>query len=238
MKCRVITLMIVLLVTVSALLSACGNDTKKESSTPTEAVKATEKQVIEDGVSFVLQPAADSDPEIGADTLNEIKVILERRLLGCEFSVDVDEDKKQFIVTVSEDDAEDVDIEALLTPVGRMTIQNTDGDVLMDNTDVASAEAYPDTSMGEDHIQFVIKLTFTEEGAEKFAALTKKYMNQETRFYIDDKLVSSPVVQMEITDGEAIIAGDLTIDEADRIAAQINADPLPFPLEVVESGGE
>ena len=77
----------------------------------------------------------------------------------------------------------------------------------------------------------VIVLEFTAEGTEKFKSLTERYTNKIISIWLDDVMLAAPTVQAPITDGQAIVSGDFTIEEATKIANQINSGTLPYPLE-------
>ena len=51
---------------------------------------------------------------------------------------------------------------------------------------------------------------------------------------LDDEVVSAPVVNAEITDGNAMITGNFTPEEAERTASLIRAGSLPFNLNVLK----
>jgi preprotein translocase subunit SecD len=50
--------------------------------------------------------------------------------------------------------------------------------------------------------------------------------------FLDGQLVSAPVVQEKISQGEAVISGDFTIETANQLAIQLNAGALPVPITV------
>ncbi len=78
-----------------------------------------------------------------------------------------------------------------------------------------------------------VSLQFNKEGAKIFADLTKKNLNKTIAIYIDNEMVTSPVVRAEITDGKAEISGDYKIDEAKKLAKRLNEGALPVPIELV-----
>ena len=78
-----------------------------------------------------------------------------------------------------------------------------------------------------------VSLQFNKEGAKIFADLTKRNLNKTIAIYIDNELVTSPVVKTEITDGKAEISGDYKLDEAKKLAKRLNEGALPVPIELV-----
>ncbi|MFC1756365.1 protein translocase subunit SecD [Patescibacteria group bacterium] len=78
-----------------------------------------------------------------------------------------------------------------------------------------------------------VSLKFDGEGTKVFAELTKENMGKTIAIYLDGSIISAPVVQAEITNGEAVITGNFTIDEAKKLSRRLNEGALPVPLELV-----
>jgi len=90
-------------------------------------------------------------------------------------------------------------------------------EVLIDNTDISSAEAT------EWEGEYVVDLTFTEPGREKLARVTGQHITERMGMVVDGRLLSAPRINAAITQGRAVIVGALTEEEAKRIAAGIQA---------------
>lgn len=115
------------------------------------------------------------------------------------------------------------------TPVGE-----TESTVLMDGSDVKSAEAkYGQMNSGSPAMHYIV-LEFTDEGTKRFAEVTRKYKGQAISIWMDDIMISAPTVNDEITDGKAIISGDFTEQTAKELADNINFGALPYPLEITD----
>lgn len=80
----------------------------------------------------------------------------------------------------------------------------------------------------------VVSIQFNPDGAAKFAELTKKNLGKPIAIFLDNQLITAPVVQNEIVGGQAVISGDFTIDDAKRLSIQLNAGALPVPITLVE----
>lgn len=78
-----------------------------------------------------------------------------------------------------------------------------------------------------------VSLTFNAEGKELFAQITRDNVNKTIAIYLDGQIISAPVVQQEIANGEAVISGDFTLDEAKDLAQRLNAGALPVPVELI-----
>jgi preprotein translocase subunit SecD len=72
----------------------------------------------------------------------------------------------------------------------------------------------------------------TGEGSELFEDITSRLLGRQMAFFLDEDLISSPVVRDVLSDS-GIIQG-LTFNEAEELAAQLNAGALPVPLTVVQ----
>ncbi len=111
-----------------------------------------------------------------------------------------------------------------------------DGSIKLVGTDVADAQAggYQD-SMGNQ--QIVVELTMTEDGKHKFAEATEAaFRRGETLgIYYDGQFVSVPTVNVVITDGAAIIEGQTSFEEAEKLASTIRIGGLKLELEELHS---
>ena len=77
----------------------------------------------------------------------------------------------------------------------------------------------------------------TKEGTEKFAEATKaaKEAKETIAIYYDGELISVPSVNAEITDGQAIIEGNMSYEEAEQLASTIRIGGLSVELEEIRS---
>jgi preprotein translocase subunit SecD len=79
-----------------------------------------------------------------------------------------------------------------------------------------------------------ISIQFNSDGAKKFADITRRNIGKPVAIILDGQVISAPRVQSEITDGNAVITGQFTVDEAKKLALQLNAGALPVPVKLVE----
>lgn len=111
-----------------------------------------------------------------------------------------------------------------------------DGSIVLVGTDVKDARAgsINDNMQGS---QFGVDLTMTQEGTKKFADATRKaYENGESiAIYYDNEIISAPMVNAAITDGNAQITGSFTFEEADVLASTIRIGGLKLELEELRS---
>ena len=81
--------------------------------------------------------------------------------------------------------------------------------------------------------QPAVSIKFKDEGKDKFAQLTREYLNYPLAITLDGDIVTAPTVQSEILNGEAIITGNFSLEEAQHLAIQLNAGALPVPIKVL-----
>ncbi|MEK7138972.1 MAG: protein translocase subunit SecD [Patescibacteria group bacterium] len=78
-----------------------------------------------------------------------------------------------------------------------------------------------------------VSLQLAEEGAKLFSDITKRNIGKMVAIYLDSVPISAPVVQSEIPDGNAVISGKFTPQEAKLLATRLNSGALPVPISLV-----
>ncbi len=170
--------------------------------------------------------------------------VIKQRLIGqniTDYEVYADYTKNRIVVRFPwKEDDESFDPEAAIKELGETAVlafygtTQTDsegkpaGEKVLDGTQVKEAGARYDSQQGGWHIT----LSLTTDGAEAFSKGTKQYLNDQISIWMDDSMISAPTVNSQITDGNAVITGDFTQEEAEKLARQINSGSLPFKLEV------
>lgn len=96
--------------------------------------------------------------------------------------------------------------------------------------DLKTAQVTFDSNNGKPSIS----LQFTEEGGKKFAEITKRNVGKQLPIILDNQIISAPIVNEEIIGGNAQITGNFTVDEAKKLAVQLNAGALPVPINLIE----
>lgn len=79
----------------------------------------------------------------------------------------------------------------------------------------------------------VVTLSFNNAGKEKFAKITKDNLQKQVAIVLDNRIVSAPTVQSEISDGKAIITGQKDIKEAKKLSDRLNEGMLPIPAILI-----
>jgi preprotein translocase subunit SecD len=104
------------------------------------------------------------------------------------------------------------------------------GNVVITGADIEKANAVQGDDLGQ---SYVVAFELKSEGAKKFAEATRNNIGKQIGIYLDEKLISNPVVQNEIADGKAQITGQSTREEALDLATLIRAGALPVKLDVL-----
>ena len=117
---------------------------------------------------------------------------------------------------------------------GQLSFVDSTGKVLLTGDMVATAEKQ--VGAVDEHSPSVpyVALEFNEEGTKLFAEATEANMGKVIHIIMDEEIISSPVVQTVITDGQAMITGQFGGEEAEELASLIRAGSLPFDLNVLQ----
>ncbi|RZI45504.1 protein translocase subunit SecD [Candidatus Finniella inopinata] len=82
--------------------------------------------------------------------------------------------------------------------------------------------------------QPAVSLKFNSVGARKFADMSAQNIKKQFAIVLDDKIISAPVFQDIIPDGNGQISGHFTVKEANELSLLLRAGALPAPLKVIE----
>lgn len=117
---------------------------------------------------------------------------------------------------------------------GSLEFRDPDGNVYMTGEDVADAQAATMTDKMQNK-QFVVELTLTDAGAQKFAEVTSANVGNRCPIVYDEQTISNPTVEEAITGGKAQISGMSTFEEAEELASSIRIGSLSLELEELQS---
>ena len=114
-----------------------------------------------------------------------------------------------------------------------------DGSVILTGTDVASSEGKSYTD-NYNTVQYIVSLSFTDEGAQKFAdataaAAVRSGLDKTIAIFYDGRLISVPSVNEAITGGQAQITGMNSAEEAKNLAQDIRIGGLKLELSELRS---
>ncbi len=118
---------------------------------------------------------------------------------------------------------------------GSLQFLDPDYNVVLEGTDIADAQGVTYTDSTTGMREYVVSLTFTDEGKEKFAEVTSAHVGEPIYIMYDGTIVSAPTVREAITGGTAQIDGMADIDEARNLASYIRIGSLSLELEEIYS---
>lgn len=195
---------------------------------------------IQGGVEAIFTPdVTDEEFEaITAEDMQDAENIIKTRLVNeniTDSEVYTDNENKQIIVRFPwQSDESDYDPAAAVKELGETAMvtfrggSDSSGEILLQGAeDVASASAGYTESDG-----YIVSLQLTDVGASKFASATKQYNGQVISIWLDSVMLSAPQVNAVITDGQAMITGMESAEDATDLAEKINAGSLPFALKI------
>ncbi len=209
---------------------------------------------IRGGVNATFVPA-DSTITPTEQQLESARAIFETRLDSeniLDYTITTDTDNKAVIVEFPwKEDEKDYDPQAAIDELGATAnltfcslVEDDEGnpldadgkkitesgndpapkEVLLQGNDIQSSSTdYQDG-------KYVVTLSFTDEGKEKFKQATTTYLNDYIGIYLDDQAISWPTVNSTIEDGQAIIEGSFTAETAKSLSSKINAGALPYAM--------
>ncbi|MFH1413502.1 MAG: protein translocase subunit SecD [Candidatus Omnitrophota bacterium] len=80
----------------------------------------------------------------------------------------------------------------------------------------------------------IIALNFNPKGAIEFSKLTAENVGKRLAIVLDGKVQSAPRIREAIPNGEAIISGRFSVDEAQDLALVLRVGALPAPMHIEE----
>ncbi len=129
------------------------------------------------------------------------------------------------------------DANAILEELGKpgsLEFQTPDGETFMTGDMIVSAQAGSyKNNMGNN--EFVVDLTFTDEGAAAFAEMTSANIGNRLPIVYDEQVISDPIVEAAITGGNAQITKISSYEEAERLASNIRIGSLSLQLSELRS---
>src|SRR5258706_4032285 len=83
--------------------------------------------------------------------------------------------------------------------------------------------------------RYLISFVLKSDAKDLFGEYTTSHQQQYLGIVLDKTVVSAPIIQHPITDGQGQISGSFTQAEAQTLAVQLRSGALPIPIKVVES---
>ena len=186
---------------------------------------------LEGGVYVLLEAVPSENEEIDYDAIQRAMTVISNRIdeLGLVEPVLQREGERRIRIELPGIE----DQEQAMEVIGRtamLTFVSPEGDVLLTGADLQNAYF----TRGN-YSEPLVALEFGPEGRDKFAEATEKYLRQPIAIFLDDELVSAPTVESVISDGNAVITGISSAEEAHNIALMLRTGALPIDLVELET---
>ena len=192
----------------------------------------------------------DLDEEVDLNTaLESLKANIERRinLFGlAESNVLISSQNEKHRLVVELPGIEDAD--QAIELIGQTAQLKFKGEVELAPEATASATIYDlfsyDTGLNGSHLtqssvvlnhqtgKPEVQLVFDQEGQKLFEQATKDFLGKKLAIFLDDYLVSAPVINSVITDNTAVIQGNFDNESAKYLSTQLNAGALPLSISL------
>ena len=94
---------------------------------------------------------------------------------------------------------------------------------------------FTNSSAGQIAGEPLVGITFNSQGRDLFAQITRDHKGEVLAIFLDNQMISNPVIRDEIKDGKAVISGNFTADAAKELVRNLNYGALPVPIELVST---
>ncbi len=193
------------------------------------------------GVYVVLEAQTDAKGAELQKIMEQSKAIINERVNGLgvsEPNISIEGGSRIRVELAGIDDPQKA-IE-LIGKTAQLQFIDPDKNVVLTGKNVVGSEVkYQNNQLGQQEV--VVSLEFDKEGTDKFAEATGRLAQEEKRedkiifIVLDDKIISYPAVQDQITDGKAVITGNFTLEEANELATLIRAGALPVEMKELQT---
>ena len=80
-----------------------------------------------------------------------------------------------------------------------------------------------------------VLVNFNSQGSALLSQITDKNMGRDLAIFLDGKLLEAPVIQAHIDNGQALISGNFTAQQAKDLATNLNLGALPIPITLAST---
>jgi len=121
--------------------------------------------------------------------------------------------------------SDEATVREIMKRPAELTFRGPDGTIEMYGSDFKEGAA----EVAFDELNQPIILIEVKD-KNKLADVSRRLLGQPLAIYLDEDLISAPVVRAVLTDGKATISGSYTLEEARELADIINLGALPLKL--------
>ena len=186
---------------------------------------------LQGGTHIVLEAVDTPEAKVDDDAVMRVTKIIERRIneLGLTEPIVQRQGDRRIIVELPGIKDPEKAIE-LLGKTALLEFQDESGVTVLTGKDLKDARAQIDQNKRN-----LVALEFTDQGGKAFGELTKKNVGKRIAILLDKQILTNPTVEEPITGGKAVITGQRTIEEAERIAILLRSGSLPVKVDMIET---
>ncbi len=201
------------------------------------------------GVSVVMEADTDLTGAELRSLMEQVQAVMERRVNEFGLTEPVIAIENENRIRVELPGAEDA--QAAIEMIGqtaKLHFRTTDGELVVDGQNVRSASSQPYEGYDSSLIgTYMVTMEFDATGAAAFEAATKaivngeitsasdKYTDNQILIYLDDDVISEPMVSTVISGTNCQITGNFTQESSSNLAALIRGGALPVTLSEVQT---
>ncbi len=196
---------------------------------------ALQKQLgldLQGGVTVVYQAVPTPQAPVTKDSMSALRDNFVRRIdaYGVMSPTIQIENGNRILVEVAGVKNPD-DLVSQLGRTAQMEFKTADGKVVLTGADLKKAQAELDPQSNEPDVA----LTFNAAGTKTFAQVTAANVGKQIGIYLDNQLLTNPVVKEAIPSGNAVISGGYkTLQDAQNDALLLNAGALPVQVTPIQ----
>jgi len=128
-------------------------------------------------------------------------------------------------VKIASQNADQTKLRELIGKPAVLTFRDEQGNVILRGSDLAPGGA----AVGFDDLkQPLVTLKFSDPA--KLEAVTRANLHKHMAIFLDENMLTNPVIQAVITGGSAQITGNYTVESAQELADILNSGALPAKL--------
>ena len=187
------------------------------------------------GVRIVLEAQDTESAKATNDAINAAVSVIDKRVnaLGVSEAVAVREGANSKRIMVELPGWEDPErAKAIIGKTALLEFKTEDGKVVVSGKNLKDAKlvfSQAADSLGEPQIAF----TLDAEGKAAFAKATQANIGKKITIYLDSQVLMSPTVETAITDGQGVITGGFTAEQASNDALLLKSGSLPVKLVAI-----
>lgn len=185
---------------------------------------------LQGGTHIVMQAEDTEQNQVTQEAMTQVIGIMQKRIneMGLTEPIIQQEGANRIIIELPGEK----DPQRAIETIGKTAVlefKDEEGRTALTGEDLKDAKEQMDQGKNP-----VVALEFTDEGGDKFAALTEANIGRHIGIYLDGEMLTNPVVNEAITGGRAVITGQRTLDEAKDLAILLRSGALPVKMTVME----